>query len=388
MLNTMFAPAARIPKNEVERLYKELSNDNMLKLISDAMPEVATILSPERQIIYANNALLSLISGLTADDYLGDRPGELLGCIHAAETIGGCGTTASCRFCGAVNAIVECQRTGEQIQKECRISTSVDGNPVSYDFMVTATPFPFNGHSYIVFTVKDISDQKRRKVLEKAFFHDVLNTAGGLNGILYVMKETEDQKLLKELNEFATTASNDLIEDITSQRALMAAENGELVVHNTNFQINELMDDVAKTMRHHETAGGKIITVEVFNESQHMFSDTRLIKRILTNLTKNALEASFNSDTITLSAKKTDHTIHFSVHNSGFIPEAISRQIFQRSFSTKGINRGLGLYSIRLLSIRYLKGDVSFTSNETDGTKFTVSLPVNMSQMVLKKQTA
>ena len=388
MLKTMFAPAERISKKEVERLYKELSDDNMLRLITDAMPQVAAILSPERQIIFANNALLNLISGTSVHDYLGDRPGELLECIHSVETGGGCGTTLSCRFCGAVNAIIECQRTGEQVQNECRISSKVDGNPVSYDFMVTVTPFPFKGHAFSVFTVKDISDQKRRKSLEKTFFHDVLNTAGGLDGILHVMKETEDQELLKELRDCAAKASNDLIEGIIAQRALTEAENGELVVHNTNFQANTLMDDVAKTMRHHKAAGGKTINVELFHGFPNIYSDAQMIKRILTNLTKNALEASFSSDTITLSAKESGSNIEFSVHNPGLMPEAVSRQIFQRSFSTKGVDRGLGLYSVKLLSTRYLKGKASFTTDETNGTKFTISIPANMSRTVLKKQIA
>lgn len=387
MLKTMFAPAERIPKNEIDRSYRELSKDNMLKLVLDAMPEVAAILSPERQIIYANNALLSLISGNSADDYLGDRPGELLNCIHARETSGGCGTTLSCRFCGAVNAIVECQRTGAQVQNECRISSLVEGNHVSYDLMVTASPFPFNNRSYIVFTVKDISDQKRRKVLEKTFFHDVLNTAGGLDGILYVMKETEDHELLRELRGFAAKVSNDLIEELRAQRALVAAENGELMVRNSNFQVNELMNDLATTMRHHITAGGKTIAVEPFSGFQNIFSDVQLIKRILTNLVKNALEASFSSDTITLSAKKTDTNIEFSVHNPGLIPEAVKRQIFQRSFSTKGVDRGVGLYSVKLLSTRYLKGNVSFTTDELNGTTFTVSILANMSHVDLKNTT-
>ena len=388
MLKTMFAPAERISKKEVDRLYGELSNDNLLKLILDAMPEVAAILTPERQAIYANNALLSLISGRSAADYLGERPGELLQCIHAAETGGGCGTTVSCRFCGAVNAIVECLRTGEQVQNECRISAIAEGEHVSYDFMVTATPFPFNGHPYIVFTVKDISDQKRRKVLEKTFFHDVLNTAGGLDGVLHVMKETEDQELLKELRGFAAKASNDLIEGITTQRALMEAESGELLVRNTNFEVNELMNDVAKTMRHHQISGGKTIVVVPYHGYPNMYSDAHLIKRILTNLVKNALEASFNSDTITLSATESGQNIEFSIHNPGLIPEAVSRQIFQRSFSTKGVDRGLGLYSVKLLSTRYLKGNASFTTDEANGTTFEVNIPANMSKVVLKRQTA
>lgn len=382
MLKTMFAPAERISKNEVNRLYNELSNDTMLKLILDAMPEVAAILSPERQIIYANSSLLNFISGSTATDYLWNRPGELLGCIHATEASGGCGTTLSCRFCGAVNSIVECLRTGEQVQNECRISAIADENHVSYDLMATATPFPFNGQSYIVFTVKDISDQKRRKVLEKAFLHDVLNIAGGLDGILYVMKETEDQELLKELSGFAARASNSLIEEITAQRSLMTAENNELSVRNTNFLINEMMNEVGKTIKHHQIAGGKSIEVVPFQGFPTMYSDAQLIKRILTNLLKNALEASFNSDTITLSAIEAGQNIEFSVHNPGIIPEAVNRQIFQRSFSTKGADRGLGLYSVKLLTTRYLKGNVLFTTDETNGTTFTISIPAAMTRAV------
>jgi nitrogen-specific signal transduction histidine kinase len=381
MFKTMFAPAERIPKKELNGFYEELANDQMLKLITDAMPDVATILSPERQIIYANKALLALISGSSPDDYLGDRPGELLSCIHATETIGGCGTTASCRFCGAVNAIIECQRTGKQVQNECRISALVDRNPVSFDLLVTTTPFPFNNKQYIVFTVKDISDQKRKKTLEKMFFHDVLNTASGLNGILYVMKESEDRELIRELTEYAEKASTDLIEEILSQRSLVAAENGELLVSNSNFQINAMMSDVASNMRHHKTAGGKIIAVEPFHGFHTMFSDAHLIKRILTNLVKNALEASFNSDTITISAKELGNNIEFSVHNPGIIPDAVRQQIFQRSFSTKGVDRGLGLYSIKLLTTSYLKGEVFFSSEDYGGTTFTVSIPANMSKL-------
>jgi hypothetical protein len=110
-----------------------------------------------------------------------------------------------------------------------------------------------------------------------------------------------------------------------------------------------------------------------------MFSDVHLIKRILTNLVKNALEASFNSDTITLTAIEEGENIEFSVHNPGIIPEAVKQQIFQRSFSTKGVDRGIGLYSIKLLTTRYLKGKVIFTSEESTGTTFTVCLPANMS---------
>jgi signal transduction histidine kinase len=49
--------------------------------------------------------------------------------------------------------------------------------------------------------------------------------------------------------------------------------------------------------------------------------------------------------------------------------------MFQRSFSTKGAGRGLGSYSVKLLSERYLNGKVSFTSSEDEGTTFIARYP-------------
>jgi signal transduction histidine kinase len=93
---------------------------------------------------------------------------------------------------------------------------------------------------------------------------------------------------------------------------------------------------------------------------------------------KNALEASAKGDVITLSAKKLDNQIEFSVHNPSYMPRDVQLQVFKRSFSTKGASRGLGTYSMRLLSERYLKGAVSFTSFEEGGTTFTGRYPLTL----------
>lgn len=373
---TTFAAAERTPEGDILDFYNELSDNVMLRMISDAMPDVATILSPERQIVYANKALLEIISGSSQVDYLGDRPGELLSCIHSDETSGGCGTTDSCRFCGALNAIIECQRTGEQVQNECRITSEINGHSHSFDLHVTATPFPFNGQRFVIFAVKDISDKKRRRALEKMFFHDVLNTATGLNGLLYVLREAEDPSMMKEFIEFAEKASNDLVEDIISQRALSAAESGDLIPNVMKYEVSEVMRDVAAYLKHHKMAEGKAILVEPFSGLHETRADAQLLKRVLINLVKNALEASYRSDTVTLKATETSHKIFFSVSNPGYIPEGVRLQIFQRSFSTKGADRGLGTYSVKLLTTKYMGGEVSFKTDETNGTTFTVSIPL------------
>ncbi|MGO9255131.1 MAG: hypothetical protein ACLQU1_02335 [Bryobacteraceae bacterium] len=58
------------------------------------------------------------------------------------------------------------------------------------------------------------------------------------------------------------------------------------------------------------------------------------------------------------------------------MPAKVRLQVFQRSFSTKGMGRGLGTYSIKFLTERYLQGQVSFGSVEGEGTTFMACYPL------------
>lgn len=67
----------------------------------------------------------------------------------------------------------------------------------------------------------------------------------------------------------------------------------------------------------------------------------------------------------------------FWVHNPTVMPRKVQLQVFQRSFSTKGKGRGLGTYSVKFLSERYLQGQVFFASTPETGTTFTVHYPLH-----------
>ena len=90
---------------------------------------------------------------------------------------------------------------------------------------------------------------------------------------------------------------------------------------------------------------------------------------------KNAIEASDKESQITISASGDKKNVLLVVHNEGYMPEEIQAKIFKRSFSTKGKGRGLGTYSMKLFTEKYLNGMISFKSLEKLGTSFLVSLP-------------
>ena len=168
------------------------------------MTGIGAVIDKNRQIVYANNEFLSLLGINSLESVLGKRPGEVISCIHSAEEPSGCGTSRACAYCGAVNAILESQKTGKKSMKETHISTVTDGKLKSWDFNVISTPISFNGELFYVLILQDISDEKRRAALERIFFHDLLNSVGGLNGLLTILKEgvnTEEAAELINLSE-------------------------------------------------------------------------------------------------------------------------------------------------------------------------------------------
>jgi len=117
------------------------------------------------------------------------------------------------------------------------------------------------------------------------------------------------------------------------------------------------------------------IEIDSLLESNLIISDMDILYRVIENMVKNSLEATDPGDSVTINSKKEGENIVFSVHNPTFIKPDIQLQIFQRNYSTKGKGRGLGTYSMKLLTERYLNGKISFESNKDSGTTFYLSIP-------------
>jgi signal transduction histidine kinase len=371
MLETQFAPAERAPETRVLDLNQLLSDIPILGEILRSVPDVLLFLNEHRQIVFANDAAFCFLGIEPTLDLLGDRPGEAFHCIHAKETEGGCGTTEFCQTCGAVQAILAAQR-GRPDVKECRIA--IQDSWDALDLKISTVPFEYDGEKFTICALQDISDEKRRRALERTFFHDVLNTAGGLQGYTELLLESEPDEM-PEVATSVRTISRLLIEEIEAQRSLMAAEANQLSVKLGELQTNEITEELAVVYRRHEVAKGKTIMLAAESEPVTIQSDYTLLSRVLGNMLKNALEATSAGENVTIGARRDADQVEFWVSNPGFMPRDVQLQVFQRSFSTKGQGRGIGTYSIRLLVTRYLHGTVDFTSSQEQGTTFRVRLP-------------
>ncbi|HBH47571.1 MAG TPA: histidine kinase [Bacteroidales bacterium] len=374
-MKTEYAPADRESIDKLRDKLKFLKKAEYIDILLNSLPFIGAILNKYRQVVFANEKLLEIIDLEKRNEIIGHRPGELLYCIHANREIGGCGTSKNCSVCGVVNCILQSQRNNENVIAECRLTTKKNNQLFAHEFKVTTTPFQWNNEDLYLLSLVDISNEKRRRNLERIFFHDVINKTGSIQGFISLMKQETDVQNIKKMIEYLDDINKDLNEDIANQRDLSGAESGDLSV-NPGFNLSsDIIDSVVNQIRHHEIAKGKKISIAANAEGTDFVTDGILLRRILGNMLKNALEASETKDTVTIGCHYNNNELNFWVHNPAYIPETHQMQIFQRSFSTKGPNRGLGTYSMKLLGENYLMGQVGFISDRLKGTRFYIKLP-------------
>ncbi|HNY32542.1 MAG TPA: ATP-binding protein [Fibrobacteria bacterium] len=371
---TFFLSAERSSPEESFALKERFERNEAICDTLHLVPNMVLILDRNRQIVYANKSAATILQIHRIEDLIGGRFGEVWGCVHAREQEGGCGTSESCRYCGAANALAQ-SLDGMDAVEECRLLIHKEGREESIDLRVWAKPIRVGGEDFLFFSAVDIADEKRKAFLERIFLHDILNTAAALKGFTNLLGMEGVSLPKEEMIRKIGLLSEQMIDEINAHRLIIAAENNELVVQVRELSSRAILEGVLKTYDHHETLGNRSIRIAPDSEDAGMVSDPTLLSRVVGNMAKNALEASVPGDVVTLESRTRGDRVEFRVHNPAYMPEKIRLQVFQRSFSTKGSGRGLGTYSMKYLTENYLRGRIGFTSTEPDGTVFVASYP-------------
>ena len=119
------------------------------------------------------------------------------------------------------------------------------------------------------------------------------------------------------------------------------------------------------------------IAIEVEDKAEIIVADPDFLKRIVSNLTLNAVQAMPNGGKLTIRAfadKKTDDVL-ITVKDTGVgIPEDVKPKLFTPMMTTKSKGQGFGLAVVKRMT-EGLGGTVTFESTEGKGTTFIVRLP-------------
>lgn len=180
----------------------------------------------------------------------------------------------------------------------------------------------------------------------------------------------EDENIREKLSEYSKT----LIQQIDVMSAIASAFSDFAKMPTQNKEEIEVISVIK-------------LAIDIFNdESIQFYSEekellafldkTQLI-RVLTNLVKNALQATEETENpeIIVDVSSDDEFLKISVSDNGKgIANELKELIFEPKFTTKTSGMGLGLAMIKNIIEAY-DGNISFTSEKNVGTTFTVILP-------------
>jgi signal transduction histidine kinase len=119
------------------------------------------------------------------------------------------------------------------------------------------------------------------------------------------------------------------------------------------------------------------VSVKISEDFPMFNVDTPLLKRVLSNLILNAIQAMPNGGSLTVAVSSTNEHVIITVEDTGVgIPRENMPKIFESFFTTKAQGQGLGL-SICKKFVEASGGSIEAESEEGQGTTFTVKLPTN-----------
>ncbi len=335
------------------------------ELLQDA-PNVIMILNTKRQVIYLNRNPVDP-DKRDQGKQPGQKAGDCLGCINVSKGELGCSSAEFCRVCG-FNLAITASEKGRVAENECNIALK---NGTSLTLSVHTKPFYFNDERFIFCALENISEKKRRQMLENIFLHDILNTAAVLKGLSEAYEEMPAKRIKMMLGEVAAN----ITDEIQSYKLISNAETHTLAIKHEHVNIRGIIQEVVQSMRSIQKFSNR--KIEINHDEGNIITERTLLRRVLINMLKNALEASNNKNAVQISGHLEPESGHavFLVKNPQLIPKADQLKLFQKSFSTKGRGRGWGTYSIKVLTEKYLEGSVNYSSKTGEGTIFTIRIP-------------
>ena len=345
----------------------------------NGLPDPVFLLGVDGKIMRANARALSWLSKHSISDVEGLRLHQLIPAKEWQGAIGSIEGKLLGRFFGS-GLIPKNVNLHLGIQGECEFT---DFQDQSHVLKVSLKKIFSDGQPRLLLTVQDITESKQKELLQNLFMHDLANRVTEViaNSELlnqFCKKGETNPESINRWTENINMISKELGLEVSAQQAVATMDLKNMSAHPSDVQA---LEEIKKLAAHfYPVEKNHKVRLEVSDTAKDILfsTDPVLLRRVLTNLVKNAIEASKPGDVITLGCKegKTTGLVEFWIHNPAFIEEEIQAHLFKPYFSTKHSTRGLGTYSIKFLTEYFLKGTVEVESTKKDGTCFRVTYPI------------
>ena len=205
--------------------------------------------------------------------------------------------------------------------------------------------------------------------------HDIRNPLQSIDGELYLIASEASSLPEGEMKE-------SIKESVCADRESVAYINK--IVQDLQDYSKPLMPNLQKT--NFEEICKTLLSGNIFpeninaryvaeDEAKEFVTDPTLLKRILSNLINNAVQAMPNGGDLKIQARRESGEVVITVMDTGIgISEEYKDKLFTPLFTTKAKGQGFGLAVVKRMT-DVLGGAVTFESKTGKGTKFVVRFP-------------
>ena len=204
--------------------------------------------------------------------------------------------------------------------------------------------------------------------------HDIRNPLQSIIGDLYLLNDDIQAIPQQETRQSAIENIEAINENISYINKIISD------LHDYSKTANPTTEDVDLTMLIKKiieelNAPNNIEIDSSLHPDIKIRTDSSYLKRIITNLGTNAIQAMPKGGTLAIVMESVDNRVRISVSDTGEgISEEAKGKIFTPLFTTKAKGQGLGLAVVKKL-VEELHGSITFESQIGKGTKFIINLP-------------
>ena len=222
--------------------------------------------------------------------------------------------------------------------------------------------------------------EKIKGEVERIIQHDLRNPLNGILTATELLLRDDLTDHQRELAVLIQESGKKLNTMISSSMDFVRMEEGTYELQVQELNLVDILSDVrseiigiarSQGVKLHFVVNGASID---WNDVFLVYGEEVYLEDLLVNLVRNAVEASSEGESVTISIGTGD-TCVIDIHNAGVIPVEIRHRFFERytTFGKRNGN-GLGTYIARLIT-RAHNGSIRFTTEEGEGTHLVVELP-------------
>jgi len=271
-----------------------------------------------------------------------------------------------------------------RVPVEC-VGRRKDGSEIPVE--ITHSSWKRGSELFFAAFIRDISERKRferlREDVERIIRHDLKSPLLGIVGFARLLME--DEALSEKHQEWARLihdSGQQMDRLLANSQAMLRMSQGDYTVIHRPVDMIRLLEELGKRFEPAMREKNVGFSCALGQEKQGrggscgIQGEEAFLDDMLSNLIKNAVEASPEGESVDVTLRGEDGHVVIDIHNKGVIPPEVRERFFE-PYATSGKpgGTGLGAHSARLIALAH-SGEITFTTDEAEGTHLLVRLPV------------